>query len=473
MTGYKAHIDRRGFMQTITGAALAAGLPVIASATTKKLPNFIIIFTDDQGYQDVGCFGSPDIKTPNLDKMAQEGCRFTDFYSASSICTPSRAALMTGCYPPRNSMGAFPGVVLGTNSKNGIHENETTIAELLKPRGYATACIGKWHLGHHPQYLPTSNGFDYYYGIPYSNDMGGKEGAPLMRGTTIIERPANQQKLTERYTREAIQFIKLNQDKPFFIYLPHSMPHTPLHVSKGFSEKSKRGLYGDVIECIDWSVGQILKTLKQLGLDENTLVVFTADNGPWLVRGAHGGSALPLRAGKGTTYEGGMREPCIMRWPGNIPAGTTCSELSGTIDMLPTLARLAGTHEPQDRTIDGRDIWPLMSNPTDAKTPHKAYYYYKKNKLEAVRSGKWKLMFARRKREEYPYRYRRMLKAGKWKGGDVPESLYDLENDVSETTNVIDKHPKTAARLKKMAKAFDAELKSNVRPQGSLHEEKG
>ncbi|HIJ52090.1 MAG TPA: sulfatase-like hydrolase/transferase [Planctomycetes bacterium] len=444
---------RRDFLKKVGLGAASLAVPgcaggaqrVSPKASTDK-PNFIIIFTDDQGYQDVGCFGSPNINTPNLDRMAAEGMKFTDFYVAASICSPSRAALLTGCYPPRVSITK----VLFPRDSIGLNPKEVTIADILKAQGYATACVGKWHLGHLPQFLPMQQGFDSYYGIPYSNDMrikrGDKSGPPLMRNEDIIEHPAEQATLTQRYTEESIKFITENKNRPFFLYLPHTMPHVPLFVSEKFKGKSKRGLYGDVIEEIDWSVGRILKTLKELGIDEKTLVLFTSDNGPWLGKKHHGGSALPLRDGKFTTYEGGMREPTIMRWPGEIPEGKVCGEVCGTIDLLPTFARLAGAEPPADRVIDGKDIWPLISGRPRAKSPHKAFFYYRGNKLEAVRSGRWKL---HRKKKT---------------------ALYDLEIDISEKNNLAAGHPKIVKRLTGVMEKFDRELKANARPPGRAAE---
>ncbi|MFP6668382.1 MAG: sulfatase [Pirellulales bacterium] len=453
---------------TLNLAATALS-PLDASAGgNERLPNFVIIFTDDQGYQDIGCFGSPKIKTPNLDRMAGEGMKFTDFYSANAVCSASRAALLTGCYPPRVSISG----VLFPRHKVGLHPDEITIADLLKQRGYATACIGKWHLGHKPEFLPTRQGFDSYYGIPYSNDMTidptmdladgcvlrqgmtaerirqekpKRNWVPLLRGAKVIEYPVDQSTLTKRYTDEAVQFIKTNRSKPFLLYLPHTMPHIPLFASPQFKGSSARGLYGDTIEEIDWSTGQILETIKSLGLDEQTLVIYTSDNGPWKLPNGRGGNAEPLRGYKFQTYEGGMRVPCIMRWPGKIPAGKTCSEIAATIDMLPTLAKLAGTVAPSDRIIDGRDIWPLMSGTKDAKTPHDAYYYYRGTTLQAVRSGKWKLRLEKRKAE-----------------------LFDLHADVSETTNLADQKPDVAGMLKQQLATFDQQLKANQRPAGEV-----
>ncbi|MHC4601959.1 MAG: sulfatase family protein [Planctomycetota bacterium] len=383
----------------MSGCAGVAGR--IFGKTFVDKPNFIIIFCDDAGYADVGCFGAKGFETPNLDRMAAEGVRFTDFYVAAASCTPSRAALMTGCYPQRVSLPH----VLGPKAKIGVNSEEQTIAELLKSRGYATACYGKWHLGHHPEFLPKRHGFDDYFGLPYSNDMwphhperpGGYPDLPLVEGERVIEYNPDQTKLTTWYTERAVKFIEANSDRPFFLYVPHSMPHVPLYVSDKFKGKSKQGLYGDVIMEIDWSVGQILSTLKRLGIDEQTLVIFSSDNGPWLSYGDRAGSARPLREGKGTTFDGGQREPCIMRWPGRIPAATVCEEPSSAMDVLPTLTKLAGAELPALR-IDGKDIWPLMSGQSGARSPHEALFYYRGWALEAVRSGKWKL--------HLPHRYR-------------------------------------------------------------------
>jgi arylsulfatase A-like enzyme len=421
--------------------------------------NFIIIFMDDQGYQDVGCFGSPNIKTPNLDRMAAEGMKFTDFYSAASVCSPSRAALLTGCYPPRVGITK----VLFPRDNIGLNPNEVTIADVMKKQGYATACIGKWHLGHLPEFLPTSNGFDYYFGIPYSNDMDGVKGkdrnldrtwrekdwtpwnVPLMRNKEEIERPADQTKIIERYTEEAAGLIRKNANKPFFLYLPHTMPHVPLFVSDEFYTEDVKKAYKATIEQIDWSVGEVLKAVKEIGADERTLVVFTSDNGPWLNKKHHAGSALPLRDGKFSTYEGGMREPCIMRWPGKIPAGRVCSEVCGTIDLLPTLALRAGARPPSDRVIDGKDIWPLMTGEAGAKSPHKAYYYYRGTTLEAVREGRWKLRIVKKKTE-----------------------LYDLKTDISEKWDYAKKYPQIVKRMTDMMKEFDSSLKASSRPVGKV-----
>ena len=415
---------------------------------------------DDQGYQDVGCFGSPKIKTPNLDNMAAEGMRFTDFYSAASVCSPSRAALLTGCYPPRVGVTK----VLFPKDSIGLNPKEVTIADILKTQGYATACIGKWHL---PEFLPPSNGFDSYFVVPYSNDMDGVKGknrnldrawrekdfspwnVPLMRNEEIIERPADQTKLIGRYTEEAVNFIEDNKNKPFFLYLPHTMPHIPLFVGDDFFVDDPKQAYKATIEQIDFFVGKVLKALKKAGVDKNTLVVFTSDNGPWLSKKHHGGSALPLRDGKFTTYEGGMREPCIMRWPGRIPAQSECSHVCATIDLLPTFAKLAGSEPPSDRVIDGKDIWPLMAGKLGAKSPHEAYYFYRGTRLEAIRFGMWKLTRKNKKIE-----------------------LFDLRDDLSETKNLADQKPDVVKQLTTMMEKFDTELKANSRPVGKVEVKK-
>jgi arylsulfatase A-like enzyme len=379
---------------------------------------------------------------------------------------------MTGCYPKRVGLHNS---VLRPQSNTGINPKEVTLAELLKTRGYATACIGKWHLGHRKPFLPTNNGFDYYYGVPYSNDMStpnkaGKRGVPLMRNEEIIEHPTDQAALTERYTEEALKFIKEHKDGPFFLYLPHTMPHLPLHVSKRFIKKSKAGRYGDVIECIDWSTGKILDMLRELKLDKNTIVVFTSDNGPWLKfkwrsNGTLVGSALPLRDGKGTTYEGGVREPCVMWAPGLIPAGTVCSEVATAMDLYPTFAAMAGASLPKDRVIDGKDIQQLMKGIQNAKTPHKAFFYYSsKGEPEAVRSGKWKYRLAKPDRKKN----RRGKSNGSGTSNTAFAELYDLEKDISEKNNCADQHPEIAAQLKNMLEQFDKDLTRNARPVGRI-----
>ena len=431
-------------------------------------PNIVIILTDDQGYADVGCYGATGFATPNLDRMAREGVRFTDFYVAQAVCSASRAALLTGCYP--NRVGIFG--ALGPASKHGIGAGEKTIADLLKTRGYVTAIYGKWHLGHHPPFLPTRHGFDHYFGLPYSNDM---RPLPLMEQERTIEHSPDQAKLTTWYTERAVKFIEKNADRPFFLYVAHNMPHVPLHVSDKFRGKSKQGLYGDVIMELDWSVGRILNALKERGLDDKTLVIFTSDNGPWLSYGNHAGSAGPLREGKGTTWDGGQREPCIMRWPGKIPAGTVCREPAMTIDVLPTLAKLAGAKLP-DHKIDGLDIWPLISGKPDARSPHDAYFFYWGRELQAVRSGRWKLHF--------PHMYTTLGgkpggRDGKWVipgQAKTPLALYDLEKDPGEITNLVDRHPEVVERLTALGNQAREELGDSatkhegtgVRPAGRI-----
>jgi len=440
-----AQVTRRDFLKTAAvGSAALLGLPGGLSAASgwRRPPNFVVIFIDDMGYQDVGCFGSPLIKTPRIDGMAREGVRFTSFY-AHPVCTPSRAALMTGCYPMRVSLPA----VINQRSAIGISDYEITMAQMLKTRGYATGCIGKWHLGWQTPFLPTRHGFDYYYGIPYSNDMNGSDreppGPPLMRNEKIIEQPAVQDTLTQRYTLEAVSFITRNRNRPFLLYLPHTMVHVPLHVSDAFRGKSARGLYGDVVEEIDWSTGEILDTLKKLGLDDNTMVVFTSDNGPWLIKKDDGGCALPLREGKGSTYEGGMRVPCVMRWPGQIPAGTACSEAAMTMDLFPTFARLAGAQVPRDRIIDGKDIWPLISGKPGAVCPHEAIFYYRADRLQAVRSGKWKLILERT-------------------ADNVKQALYNLEADIGEKTDLAAAYPSVVNRLVGLAEQCRDDLGDSI-----------
>jgi len=413
-------------------------------------PNFVIIFCDDMGYGDLGCFGSEVNRTPEIDRMAEEGICFTSFYVTSGVCTPSRSSLMTGCYPLRvgmdeNTSGFW---VLFPGDRKGLNPSEITIPEILKKQDYTTACIGKWHLGDQPVFLPTRQGFDYYFGIPYSNDMGNDRDKnnpplPLMRHETIIEAPVDQSTITQRYTAEAISFIKQNKEKPFFLYLPHTMPHYPLHASEAFSGKSNNGKYGDAIEEIDWSTGQILNTLRDLDLDKNTMVVFTSDNGA-----TRSGSNAPFSGGKCGIMEGSMREPCVMWWPGNIPSGQKCSELTTTMDLLPTLAHLSGGEVPGDRVIDGKDITPLILGETEAKTPHEVFYYYFMSQLQAVRSGKWKLFLPFKERQ---YGWLRKLQKAE-------AELFDLETDPAESINVIDKYPDVARKLMEYAEEARADI---------------
>jgi arylsulfatase A len=461
----KDKITRRRFIKSLAAAATTlAGCRPPPRKNDK--PNFIIIFCDDLGYGDLACFGSRLHRTPNLDRMAEQGTRFTSFYVTSSVCTPSRASLITGCYPKRVDMhqDSHGKCVLFPVESKGLNPNEITIAEILKKQGYATCCIGKWHLGDQPSFLPTRHGFDYYFGIPYSNDMGTRKETknpplPLVQNEKVIEAPALQHTLTKRYTEEAIKFIKKNKDRPFFLYLPHTMVHDPLHPGKEFRGRSANGLYGDAVEEIDFYTGQILKTLKDLHLDKKTFVIFTSDNG---ASDRYGGSNAPLRGHKGTTFEGGMREPCIMWWPGQIPAGKTCNEIAATMDLLPTFAHLAGAQPPTDRIIDGKNIWPLISGQPNAGSPHEAFYYYQIDQLQAVRSGKWKLHLPLKPKKR------------NW-GKPVPEAplaLYDLENDIAEKNNLAQHHPNVVKYLLALAEKARRDLGDldrkgeNIRPAG-------
>ncbi|MFC7338774.1 sulfatase [Haloferula chungangensis] len=420
-------------------------LPSLLMAQGKK-PNFIIIFTDDQGYQDLGCYGSPDIKTPRIDGMAKDGLRFTSFY-AQTVCGPSRAALMTGCYPLRVARQADPNSI-----HPELHTDEITIAEVLKAEGYATGAFGKWDLaGHHPgsykqELLPKHQGFDRYFGTPSSND---KE-VSLIRGTETIEKKANMGTLTRRYTDEALSFIQENKDRPFFVYLPHTMPHTKLAASKDFKGKSKGGLYGDVIEELDFNVGRVIDKVEELGLAERTYIIFTSDNGPWWIRKEHGGHAEPLRGAKTSCWEGGLRVPCIMWAPGRIPAGSETDAVAATIDLMPTLASLAGTTAPSDRVIDGIDISDLMHGKTN--TVERAYFYYQHDCLRAVRSGKWKLMLPHTEAVEgsIATKWRNHVKRSDAIRIQEPQ-LYDLENDIGESRDVSAKYPEVVEELTKLA----------------------
>jgi len=438
-------------------------------------PNVILIFIDDLGYGDVGFNGATGPKTPNLDRMAAEGMKFTDFYVGCAVCSGSRTALLTGCHYQRLSVSA----VLFPNSDRGLHPDEVTIAEVLQSTGYATTCVGKWHLGHLPPCLPTMQGFDSYYGIPYSNDMwidpankladdilirqgltldeikaGHKKRnqVPLMRDDEVIEYPADQSTLTKRYTEEAIKFIQKNKDGPFFLYLPHTMVHVPLAVSDAFKDRTGK-LIWDAIEEVDWSVGEILKAVAEAGIDEKTLVIFTSDNG------AAVGSSLPLRAKKGSVYDGGIREPTVMRWPGKIPAGSVCSEVAATIDMLPTLAGLAGADLPE-RKIDGFNIWPLMQGEPDAKSPHEAYCLM--HGPGCVRSGKWKF---------YPWQEGRGGRRGAASKPDPsapPVQLYDTLADIGEMKNLAAEFPEVVERLQAAYDAHVAEINANRRPTAEM-----
>ncbi len=424
-------------------------------------PNFIVILCDDLGYGDLGVFGHPTIRTPRLDRLAQEGQKWTSFYTGSSVCTPSRAALLTGRLPIRTGMTSDGRRVLFSDSAGGLPPEEVTIAEVLKRKGYATACVGKWHLGHLPQYLPTANGFDSYFGIPYSNDMDRTADSPkgrlafyparseywnvpLLRNTQEIERPVDQTTITRRYTEEAVNFIRSKKDKPFFLYFAHTMPHVPLFASERFRGRSLAGAYGDVIEEIDWSVGQILDTLHELGLQRNTLVVFTSDNGPWLEFNEYGGSAGLLRGGKGGTFEGGMRVPAIFWWPGTIKPGVV-TDVGATMDILPTFTTLAGLEQIDDRVLDGFDLTPVLKG--EGKSTRKTVFYYRGTRLHAVRHGAYKAHFFTR---------------SEW-GGDEPQPhdpplLYDLQLDPSEKRDISKQHPEVIQQILEIVSKHKASM---------------
>ncbi len=438
-------------LASVLGWGMAAAFQSACAASPGALPNLVIIFTDDQGYADVGVFGARGFKTPNLDRLAAGGRIFRNFHVAQPVCSASRAGLLTGCYPNRQ-------------------------------RGYATAIFGKWHLGDAPQFLPLRHGFDEYFGLPYSNDMWPlhpdlvklppnderrKRGYPdlVMFDGDKIAIPQvtheDQNQLTTWYTQHAVKFIEKNKERPFFLYLAHNMPHVPLHVSDKFRGHTERGLYGDVIEEIDWSVGQVMDALQRSGLEEKTWVIFTSDNGPWLCYGDHAGSAYPLREGKGTCWEGGTREPCVIRWRGHIPAGTECKDMLMTIDLLPTIARLIGARLPAHK-LDGLDVWPIISGQPHATNPHPAYwFYYEVNQLQAVVSGdgRWKL--------QLPHTYRTLAgRPGGHGGTPAPyeqrklekAELYDLSSDMSETADVAGRHPEVVKHLEAEAEKAREEL---------------
>lgn len=415
---------------------------------SQEQPNVVVLFADDLGYGDIGPFGHPTINTPELDRMAQEGMTLTQFYVAASVCTPSRAALLTGRLPVRNGMASDERRVLFPNSPGGLPDEEITIAEALKDEGYATAAIGKWHLGHLPEHLPTEHGFDHYYGIPYSNDMttaeDGAKGAPLVRNKTVVEHPTNQRTLTRRYTEEALSFIEANEEQPFFLYLPYTFPHVPLHASEAFRDTSARGLFGDVVEEIDWSVGQILGTLRERGLAENTLVVFTSDNGPWLIMDERGGTSGLLRGGKGSTWEGGMREPTLAWWPGTIEGGTVSDAVGSTMDLFTTSLELAGAEVPDDRVIDGENLLPVFRNPEAEGRDHVSFY--RGEQLYAMRKGPWKAHFT--------------TQAGY---GDEPHPqdpplLYHLEHDPGEKFDKAENHPEVIDEIRALVETHRENL---------------
>lgn len=459
--------------------AVASLLFLRPAIAADQPPNVVIIFTDDQGYADLNCFGAPKPEdgghaTPNLDRVAADGVRMTDFYVATAVCSASRSALLTGCYNTRVSIfGA-----LGPTANFGLHPDETTIAEVCKSRGYATAAFGKWHLGDEAGVLPTDQGFDEYFGLPYSNDMwpfhpeqvsGRRKNwfpdLPLLKSNgpgdkTIVNAkvtPEDQTQLTTQYTENAVRFIGENAGKqPFFLYLAHSMPHVPLYVSDKFAGTQPLGLYGDVISEVDWSVGQVVKALEDAGVSDNTFLFFTSDNGPWLNYGDHAGSAKPLREGKGTIFEGGVRVPCVAKFPSRIPAGTVCSEPAMTIDLLPTIARLIGADLP-DRKIDGLNIWPLLAGEPNAKSPHESLIFYWGQELQAIRSGHWKLHF--------PHTYRHVIEPGsdgqpgrQTNNEKIGLSLFNLRDDISESKDLAAEYPDVVARLSELAEKTRQEL---------------
>ncbi|XZE32426.1 sulfatase family protein [Pirellulaceae bacterium SH501] len=448
-----------------------------------KPPNIVLIFADDLGYGDLGCFGSKTIRTPNLDRLAEQGRKFTNFMVASPVCTPSRAALLTGCYPKRVSMHQH---VLFPTSTKGLNPLEHTIADHLKGNGYATACFGKWHLGHHPEVLPTAQGFDTYFGIPYSNDMnhpdnkakpqGGANGmdalwkdpestltkwnTPLFENEKIIELPVDQRTVTRRYTEKAIDFVKANREKPFFIYLPHSMPHIPLYVPDDVRDPDPKRAYINTIEHIDTEIGRLLQALDDTGVAPNTFVIFTSDNGPWLPFKHHGGSAGPLRDGKGTTFEGGQRVPCLIRGPG-IPAGTVCDQLTGTIDVLPTLAAIIGSPLPSDRKIDGMDVSRLWLG-TDTQSPRDEFVYYTaQGEVEGIRQGNWKLLV---KKPATPNQQQAKQNPTSDKKTAEPQVLlFDLANDLGEQSNQAKTNPDIIKKLRARLVEIDTEITQNAR----------
>ena len=433
--------------------------------TSAPQPNIVIVYTDDQGWQDVGVYGAVDFSTPNLDRLASEGVRFTDFYVSQPVCSASRASLLTGCYANRLDIHG----ALNPNSENGLKPSEVTIAELCKQHGYATAHYGKWHLGNREEFLPTRQGFDTFEGIPYSNDMWPKHPEspkaypplPYLMDEAIVRHTPDQSQFTTDFTHLTTKFMRESHaaGTPFFVYLAHPMPHVPLYVSDKFAGSSKQGLYGDVIQEIDWSVGEIMKTLDELNIADNTLVIFCSDNGPWLSYGNHAGAVANLREGKGTTFEGGIRVPFIARYPGKIRANSVCSEPAMTIDVLPTIANLIDAELPAHK-IDGKDIWPLLSGDARAISPHDAYFfYYRTNELQAMRAGKWKLHF--------PHNYRSLEDRAPGNDGTPSKynysmrtgiELYNLENDISESTNIVDDNPKVLADLLKLADKMRADL---------------
>jgi arylsulfatase A-like enzyme len=484
MEWYDDHVDGAQHYMPMTlhrGLILLALLGALSIAPpAQRLPNFIIVFADDLGYADIGPFstieGALRPQTPNLDRMAAEGIRLTSFYTAQAVCSASRAALLTGAYS--NRVGILS--ALNHTAQHGLNSNETTIAEVLKQRGYATAIYGKWHLGHQKPFLPLQHGFDEYYGLPYSNDMWPRHpqqknfypDLPLIEGNDVVKLDPDQSQLTTSYTDRAVGFIERHRNKPFFLYVPHAMPHVPLFVPETSAGATKGGLYGDVIADIDRSVGRILDAVERADLDNDTLVIFTSDNGPWLSYGNHAGSPGPFREGKATAFEGGVRVPFVARWPGRIPKGAVGTLPAMTIDLLPTLAKLAGAPVPAEGIIDGRDVWPLLTARPNARAPHDALYFYWGSELHAVRSGRWKL--------HLPHPYSSLEAAGhdgspgRYVRKEIPLSLFDLETDAGETANVADRHPAVVKQLLEYAErarddlgdSLTTRVGKNLRPAG-------
>lgn len=450
--------NRRDFLKQASRGTLAAGVLAATgsgcstisetmhpnfNASDIRKPNFIVLFADDMGYGDWSRGGNPTIRTPHLDRMATEGVQMTQFYSGNPVCSPSRSALLTG----RNCIRTGVIEVFFPGNGRGMSTDEITIADALKPLGYQTACIGKWHLGSTFDYRPLRQGFDYYYGILYSNDMYRPD---IWRDDERIESPSDQTTLTKRYTEEAIGFIEQAGDDPFFVYLPYTMPHIPLFASEDFLDSSRRGLYGDVIEEIDWSVGQILNTLRERGLDRNTFVLFTSDNGPWATENQHGGTAGQLRGAKGDTWEGGMREPAIAWWPGTLPEGSICMDVGSVIDLFPTLVGLAGGTLPGDRPYDGIDLMPTLQG---AEAPERTICFFRGRHLRAIRKGTWKAHFSYFDHPKNGY----FFGGNHWVTPDVP-LLFDLETDPSERFDIAEDHPDIVADLTAEAEAYMADV---------------